>query len=159
MGYPGAAMQPKFATLDGRLQHQDELDACIEQWTLGLDKYTLTETCQAAGICALPVQSSQDRLQHDPQLRYREQYRSMPHPMLGEHALQNAPFKLSRTPARNTSAGPLIGEHTLEVAQELLNLTREQVIDGFTDGTFWPSERERMPYMDAYLAPQQEPST
>ena len=65
---------PKFTTVAGRLQHQEELDDQIEAWSMTLGKYELTERCQAAGVRALPVQSAEDRVEHDPQLRHREMY-------------------------------------------------------------------------------------
>ncbi|MEM7289520.1 MAG: CoA transferase [Pseudomonadota bacterium] len=58
MGDPDWARQDKFATLDGRLEHQAELDQEIRKWTTGLDKYAVTERCQAAGVKAMPVQDS-----------------------------------------------------------------------------------------------------
>ena len=53
MGAPSWAMSAKFATVTGRLQHQEELDSGIEAWTLTLGKYEVTERCQAAGVRAL----------------------------------------------------------------------------------------------------------
>ena len=67
-----------------------------------LGKYELTERCQEAGVRALPVQSAEDRVEHDPQLRHRQMYLAMEHPALGLHKVQNAPFKLSETPRRIT---------------------------------------------------------
>ena len=32
MGYPAWANAPKFATLAGRLQHQEEMDEGLEAW-------------------------------------------------------------------------------------------------------------------------------
>src|SRR5207249_4153020 len=55
MGAPSWATSPKFATVAERLQHQEELDECIEAWSMTLGKYELTERCQAAGLRALPV--------------------------------------------------------------------------------------------------------
>ena len=43
----------------------------------------VTERCQAAGVRALPVQSAEDRVEHDPQLRHREMYLPIEHPALG----------------------------------------------------------------------------
>src|SRR5207248_6037616 len=102
----------RFATVTGRLAHQEELDEHIEAWTVMLGKYEVTERCQAAGVRALPVQSAEDRVEHDPQLRHREMYLAMEHPALGPHKVQNAPFKLSETPAFNSVPSPLIGQHT-----------------------------------------------
>src|ERR1700758_4005175 len=112
MGAPSWASEDKFATVAGRLQHQQELDEHIERWTKTLGKYAVTEQCQAAGVRALPVQSAEDRVEHDPQLRQREMYLPMEHPALGPHKVQNAPFKLSKTPAANSLPSPMIGEHT-----------------------------------------------
>jgi crotonobetainyl-CoA:carnitine CoA-transferase CaiB-like acyl-CoA transferase len=133
------------------LQQQEELDDKIEAWSMTLGKYELTERCQAAGVRALPVQSAEDRVEHDPQLRHREMYLSMEHPALGRHKVQNAPFKLSETPASNHLPSPLIGQHTKEIVQGLLGYSHEELRAGFADGTFWPTKRARFPYMEEML--------
>ena len=97
---------PKFATLAGRLQHQEELDEHIEAWSMTLGKYELTERCQAAGVRALPVQSAEDRVEHDPQLRHRQMYLPMEHPALGvaqgaERAVQTLGNAGVQSPAKS----------------------------------------------------------
>ncbi|MGD9803473.1 MAG: CoA transferase, partial [Hyphomicrobiaceae bacterium] len=151
MGAPAWAGDAKFATLTGRLEHQDELDKLIETWTETLGKYELTERCQAAGVRSLPVQSAEDRVENDPQLRDRGMYLELDHPALGRHKVQNAPFKMSKTPAYNHSASPRIGEHTRDVLEGLLGFSREDLQAGFDDGTFWPVKRARFPYQDDML--------
>lgn len=151
MGSPEWATAEKLATVAGRLEHQDELDEQIEAWTATLGKYELTELCQAAGVRALPVQSAEDRVENDPQLRERGMYLTLDHPALGRHKVQNAPFKLSETPVFNHAASPLIGEHTRDVVEGLLGLSREELRAGFEDGTFWPVKRARFPYQEDML--------
>jgi crotonobetainyl-CoA:carnitine CoA-transferase CaiB-like acyl-CoA transferase len=151
MGAPAWAVDEKFVTLAGRLAHQDELDGRIESWTSTLGKYELTERCQSAGVRALPVQSAEDRVENDPQLRERGMYRELDHAALGRHKVQNAPFKLSETPAYNHSASPLIGEHTREIVEGLLGFSHEELRAGFEDGTFWPVKRVRFPYQEDML--------
>ena len=151
MGTPPWAISPKFATMAGRLEHQEELDAHIESWSMTLEKYALTERCQAAGVRALPVQSAADRVEHDPQLRHRDMYLPMEHPALGTREVQNAPFKMSETPAFNHLPGPLIGQHTREIVEGLLGYSHEDLRAGFADGTFWPTQRPRFPYMEEML--------
>ena len=141
-----------LATLAGRLEHQEELDRGIAAWSIGLDKYELTERCQAAGVRALPVQSAEDRVEHDPQLAHRRMYQPLEHPALGTYEVQNAPFQLSATPAFNHSPSPMIGQHTAEIMEGLLGFTREEVRAGFTDGTFWPTKRPRLAYIEEMLA-------
>jgi crotonobetainyl-CoA:carnitine CoA-transferase CaiB-like acyl-CoA transferase len=151
MGSPAWAGAAKFATVAGRLQHQEELDDGIELWTATLNKYELTECCQAAGVRALPVQSAEDRVEHDPQLRHREMYLPIEHPVLGAYNVQNAPFKMSETPASNHLPSPLIGEHTREIVEGLLGYSHDELRAGFADGTFWPTKRAKFPYMEEML--------
>ena len=151
MGSPSWAVSPKFAAVGGRLQHQDELDEKIEAWSKTLGKYELTERCQAAGIRALPVQSAEDRVEHDPQLSHREMYLPMEHSALGLHKVQNAPFKLSETPVFNHLPSPLIGQHTREIVEGLLGYSHEELRAGFAEGTFWPTNRTRFSYMEEML--------
>jgi crotonobetainyl-CoA:carnitine CoA-transferase CaiB-like acyl-CoA transferase len=152
MGGPSWATMPKFTTLAGRLQHQGELDEYIETWSMTLGKYELTQRCQEGGVRALPVQSAEDRVEHDPQLHHRQMYLPMEHPALGSRKVQNAPFKLSETPAFNHLPSPLIGQHTQEIVEGLLGYTHEELRAGFADGTLWPTKRPRFPYMEEMLA-------
>jgi benzylsuccinate CoA-transferase BbsF subunit len=151
MEAPSWAGVDKFATVTGRLEHQEELDEQIEAWTRTLGKYEVTERCQAAGVRALPVQSAEDRVEHDPQLREREMYLDLEHPSLGRYKVQNAPFKLSETPTTNFLPSPMIGEHTREIVEGLLGFSHEELRDGFADGTFWPTKRPRFPYQEEML--------
>lgn len=147
MGNPDWAGSAKFTTLKGRLENQDELDQQVEAWTRTLGKYELTQLCQQTGVRAMPVQSAEDRVEHDPQLRDRGMYTAMTHPTLGSHLVQNAPFRLSDTPAFNHSPGPLIGQHTQEIVEGLLGCSRDELRAGFADGTFWPTTRKPFDYM------------
>lgn len=151
MGEPAWAADARFATVAGRLEHQEELDTRIEAWSMTLGKYELTERCQAAGVRAMPVQSAEDRVEHDPQLRARGMYREMEHPALGRHKVQNAPFVLSETPAFNHAPSPMIGEHTREIVEGLLGFSHEELRAGFEDGTFWPEKRPRFAYQEEML--------
>ena len=149
MGAPTWANGEKFATLEGRLEHQEEMDQGIEAWTNTLGKYEIMERCQVAGVSAMPVQNSQDRVDNDPHLRHREMYRDVEHPALGTWPLQNAPFKMSETPAFNSRSGPLIGGHNKEVLEGLLGISHEELVNGFEDGTFWPKDlsKDDYPYL------------
>ncbi|MFT6581744.1 MAG: crotonobetainyl-CoA:carnitine CoA-transferase CaiB-like acyl-CoA transferase [Alphaproteobacteria bacterium] len=151
MGSPSWATDEKFASLPGRLRHQTELDENIEAWTLTLDKYAVMEKCQAAGIGAMPVQSPQDRVENDPQLDHRDMFTEMDHPVLGRRKFQNAPFKMSETPAVNTSAAPLIGGHIQEVLEGMLGLSHDDVVAGLQNNIFWPKALPKFDYIDAII--------
>jgi crotonobetainyl-CoA:carnitine CoA-transferase CaiB-like acyl-CoA transferase len=151
MGRPVWAMGAKFEALTGRLQHQEELDEGIERWTLSLNKYELTEKCQAVGVRAMPVQSSEDRVERDPQLKARAMYTELEHPLLGRRKVQGVPFKLSKTPAVVHRPAPLIGQHTRQVLQELLGLHLDEIRAGYSDGTLWPKGMPLYSYVEEAL--------
>ena len=150
MGSPAWA-DGRFDTIDGRLEHQEDMDEHIEKWTRTMGKYELTEKCQAAGIRAMAVQSSQDRVENDPQLRHRDMYVPMDHPMLGPWKFQNAPFKLSKSPARIANPPPLIGQHNREVLEDLLGVTHDDLLNGYENGVLWPTTMDRYPYIEEAL--------
>lgn len=152
MGTPAWATAASFQTLRGRLEHQEALDQGIEQWTQTQEKYTLTTQCQAAGVRAMAVQSPEDRVEHDPQLRARGFYTEMEHPLLGRRKIQGIPFKHSQSPAEIYRPAPLIGQHTREVLEELLGLSLQEIRDGYADGTFWPPQTPLYPYIEEALA-------
>ena len=148
MGSPPWASDGKYDGLDGRIKYQEEMDQGIESWTRTLDKYELAATCQASGVRAMPVQSSEDRVEHDPQLRQRGMYTELDHPVLGRRKLQNAPFKLSRSPPAVRSPAPLIGQHNRQVLEGLLGLSHQEVLDGYEEGTLWPRGTPKHPYLE-----------
>ena len=51
----------------------------------------------------------------------------------------------------NSLPSPMIGEHTREIVEGLLGLSREDLRAGFADGTFWPTQRPRFPYQEEML--------
>ena len=154
MGSPQWASDSKFSSLAGRIDHQEELDQGIQAWTETIEKYQLMELCQISGVPAMPVQSTEDRVDHDPQLRHRELYSELDHPVIGQYKFQNAPFKLSETPAVNISPAPMIGQHNQEIFEGLLGLTHDAFVAGYEDGTFWPNSLDRYPYMDEMIKSQ-----
>ena len=151
MGRPGWATEAKFGNLSGRLQHQEQLDAGIERWTQTLEKYELTEKCQAIGVRAMPVQSAEDRVERDPQLNARGMYPELEHALLGRRKVQSVPFKHSKTPAAVHRPAPLIGQHTRQVLEQLLGLSLDDIRAGYTDGTFWPKGMPLASYVEEVL--------
>ena len=152
MGNPSWASDERFATLESRLEHQDELDALIEAWTRVLGKYDVMTACQQMGIAASAVQSSEDRFENDPQLAERGMYRELDHPELGRFAVQGAPFSMSGSRTDNRSAAPRIGADNRALFVDELGLSEADFRSAYEDGTFWPSDSPRHAYIDEMLA-------
>lgn len=137
MGEPAWAADAKFATLEGRLQHQDELDEHIGAWTADREDYAVMMTLQAAGVPAGVCQKPGDRFESDEQLKARDWWTTMPHAEMGERSeFDGITPRLSSTPGQNRTASPLIGEHTLEVMCDLLGMTNEEFAEYEEMGVF-----------------------
>jgi crotonobetainyl-CoA:carnitine CoA-transferase CaiB-like acyl-CoA transferase len=127
MGSPEWANDPNYATVTGRLAHQDKLDAQIQAWTETQNKHEVAARLQAAGVPAGAVQSAQDRLEKDPQLAARGLYVELEHAEQGRRLFEGVPVKLSATPGRLKRPAPLIGEHNDYVYRELLGLSEAEI--------------------------------
>ena len=141
------AQDERYSTLNGRLEHQEELDQRIQEWTVKLDKYDVMEVCARAGVPAAPVQGPDDRLDRDPQLKARDHYVPHTHPVIGTFPLQSAPWHYEKTPTPVPAPGPLCGVDNVEVLVGMLGLDPEELRAGYEDGTFWPQSVPVEPYL------------
>jgi benzylsuccinate CoA-transferase BbsF subunit len=125
LGDPDWARDERFATHAGRKQHENELEQRLTEWTLQRTAEETMETLQAAGVPAGVVQNARDCL-NDAHLQERGYYVYLEHPEAGRTAYDGSGFRLSKTPARFTSAAPCLGEHNYQVATEILGVTPEE---------------------------------
>jgi len=128
MGEPSWCGDPRFATLESRVTNADALDALVEGWTSGLERYEAMEQLQAAGVPAGVVQDAADRLERDPQLAARGHFTMLGNSDVAPMPLEGVPFRMSATPPDTGGAihrgPPLLGEDTDEVLEEILGMGR-----------------------------------
>ena len=136
MGDPDWAEDARFATNEARVQHQDDLDTHIEEWTSTREDYDVMCALQAAGIRAGAVQKASDRFERDPQLAARDWWHVLPHDELGDCNYDGVVPKLSRTPGSLRNASPLLGEHTHEVMREVLGMNDDEIAENEMAGVF-----------------------
>ena len=138
MGSPPWALEPRFATVATRVEHADELDALVEAWTSGRDRYDVMELLQRAGVPAGVVQDAADRLERDPQLAARGHYTRLGNAEVDELPLEGVPFRMSATPphtgGRLRRGPPCLGEDNEAVLGELLGMSAEDVATLAADG-------------------------
>ena len=144
MGSPAWADEPAFATLLQRLEHQEELDRRIQEWTIDLNKYEVMDRLQAAGVPSAPVQSMVDRVENDPQLQHRGAFATQAeHPVIGRRIYEGMPMRLEQAPWAIWRHGPLIGQDNDYVLRDVLGLTAEEVDGNDAEGVFWPRNMVR----------------
>lgn len=128
-GDPAWCREPEFEGNAARVEHQDELDRRIGEWTRGQDARSLMVRLQGLGIPAGMVQNAQDRMEDDPQLRERSAYSELVSAELGKAVHETPAPKLSRTPGDLRMPPPLFGEHSSYVLQELLGLSDDEIAE------------------------------
>lgn len=126
MGHPAWTHEARFDTQQGRLQHVDELDRLLADWTTQHTPEEVMHLLQEVGVAAGVVQNAQDLLEHDPQLRHRGHYWQLNHPVTGPTFYMGPAFDLSATPAMLRPA-PCLGQHNAYVYGQLLGMSEAEI--------------------------------
>ncbi len=133
IGNPAWSNDPKFATLLARKENEEELDRLIEEWTINHSAEEVMSMMQAAGVAAGMLETGEDLLEHDPQLRHRHYFWELDHPEVGKYMAYRPSFLLSKSPYELWSA-PLLGEHTEYVLKEVLGMSDEEIAELAIEG-------------------------
>ncbi|MFC1970569.1 CaiB/BaiF CoA transferase family protein [Chloroflexota bacterium] len=135
IGNPAWTKEPRFATLLGRKENEDEMNRLVEEWTINFTPGEVMERMQKAGVPSGIVQSSPDLLE-DPQLKSRNALWMMNHQELGEFPCLGQPFKLSKTPSGLRMPANLFGEHNEYVYREILGMPQDEFDELLVTGCF-----------------------
>jgi benzylsuccinate CoA-transferase BbsF subunit len=119
---------PRFTDILSRKENEDELDRLVEEWTMNLSPEEVMQIMQKAGIASGVVETSEDIVDKDPQLKYRQTFLALEHPALGTCNHWSWPAKLSKTPAVVRRA-PLLGEHNEYICAKVLDMSDKEFIE------------------------------
>ena len=123
------ATDDRFATLLGRRRHEDELNSMLSDWTASFDAASLAVHLQSVGVAASLVHDGEDMCEHDEHLAQRGFYEYLDHPETDISLYDGPIVKLHGTPGYLASPAPLFGEHTYEVATEVLEYSPDEVAE------------------------------
>jgi CoA:oxalate CoA-transferase len=126
IGLPDLAADQRFQTNAGRSQYVDILENILQSiFSLHPAQYWL-ERLSASGIPCGPVNNI-GAVARDPQVIYRKMLTAIPHSTKGRWQVANTPFKLSDSATGPSGPSPLLGEHTRQVLQHILNLSDQEL--------------------------------
>jgi crotonobetainyl-CoA:carnitine CoA-transferase CaiB-like acyl-CoA transferase len=105
----------------------DRIDKELASWSARRTLDDALAVLRGAGVPAEPVAWPYD-LDQDEQLRARDFYEEVDHPVVGRQRYPGWPMRLSGGPTRwYRSPAPLLGQHTEEVLREELGLNEEEL--------------------------------
>jgi benzylsuccinate CoA-transferase BbsF subunit len=119
LGAPEWMRDDELKTLPGREARQDAIEARLAQETGRYSAAELVARLQAHGVAAAKVATSAD-VTSDPQLLARRYWHHVPHAEMGSVLVNLPPFRAVGEERVAPGPPPLLGEHTVEVASELL---------------------------------------
>ncbi|MDQ8728216.1 CoA transferase [Bradyrhizobium sp. LHD-71] len=125
IGHETLAVDPRYATRDGRVQHEEELMALIRREFLQRSTAEWVERLTNADVLHAPIRSYDDLLQ-DQEMRdlgYLDWMRQGG--IDAEVPIPNIPGTLRATAYGSLSASPRVGQHSREVLAELGVAERE----------------------------------
>ena len=123
------AADDRFSTLLGRRRNGGALDQSISAWTSSQEAAPLAVRLQSVGVAASLVHDAEDMCEHDGHLAERGYYEYLDHPETGLSLYDGPIVGLHDTPGYLASPAPLFGEHTFEVATEVLGYSAEEVAE------------------------------
>ena len=114
---------PEFSTAGGRADNVEKLDGLFQSWLSERTKEEVYHLAQAQGLPFGFIATAPDMLT-SPQLKAREFFVDVEHPVAGKMPYPGAPFIMSKTPFSVTRA-PLLGEHNEELLQRCHSVGNE----------------------------------
>jgi crotonobetainyl-CoA:carnitine CoA-transferase CaiB-like acyl-CoA transferase len=127
MGRDDMAGDQRLATNAGRVEHEEEIDEAIAQWTGSLDAEQALALLEEARVPSGPIYSIADMMV-DPHFIARG--------LFEEVEVNGRPLKipamvpkLSDTPGRTEWPGPEVGAHNREIYEDLLGLSPSEIED------------------------------
>jgi len=121
---PELGSDARFASLEGRLDHSDALDAAIADWTRARAASVAERILQGAGVPAHAVVHG-GNAGDEPQLRGH--FIEAAHAIRGRALVESTRYRLSRSPARVERAGPTIGQDNHAVLHDLLGYDHARI--------------------------------
>jgi crotonobetainyl-CoA:carnitine CoA-transferase CaiB-like acyl-CoA transferase len=130
------ASHPDFATNADRVQNRPALENLLSEIFAHRPADEWLEKLREAGVPCSLVQTFPEVVNH-PQASVRNMFPTIEHSAAGSHRVTGSPVKLSETPGRVGAGAPILGMHTCETLQTILNLSEDEIDQMVSDGVLF----------------------
>ena len=129
MGQPSLALDPRFATAAQRLEHRDELDSMVAQWTRPQANSAVMHLLQSVGVATTPAASIAETYD-DPHHTFRRQRADiLTNEVANEDLLFGFPWRMSATPGTIRRLGKPVGHDNARFYPEMLGISPSRFAD------------------------------
>ncbi|MBL7498700.1 CoA transferase [Frankia sp. CNm7] len=135
---------PDLETVDGRRRRADEISAHLGAWTRERSDREVMAHLQAYGVPAGYMMYPVD-IAEDPHLLARNYPIGFEQPGTGYLILEGGAFRSDVLPAPDLSPAPVLGEHTREVAADILRLGGDEIDRLVGTGALFASSEAAQP--------------
>lgn len=126
IGADWLAEDPRFADLEARQKHRDELNAIMEQHLAKASADDWLEIFKIEDIAAAKV-ATLDEVAGDPQVRHQKMILTLEHPLGGQIKLVGNPIKMPSVPADDFTPPPTLDQHRHQILSGLLGYSDEKI--------------------------------
>lgn len=127
IGRSDMAADERLADNAGRVEHEQEIDDVLSDWTAGLDSKEALKVLDGAEVPSSPIYAVDDMYQ-DQHFHARNMFER---PSNGDSSVDIPSMhpKLSATPGCTQWSGPKLGAHTDEILQQLLEYSPDKIAE------------------------------
>ena len=142
MNDPELALDPRFRTQLGRMQHRQDIVGKVAALAKRFKRDDLLERLERADVPAAPIYD-QKQVFDDAQIRHRGMVVEAPHDEAGSLRMVANPIRFAEHPIGTYRAPPSIGEHTRVVLRERLALSDTEIDALIAEGIVSEAARSR----------------
>lgn len=127
IGKPEMATDPRYDTLEHRMERRAEVIAIVEEWLQTFPtRYQPLAMLEQAHILSAPVLDTPG-VMNDPHTIARQALGEIDQPGIGKLRLPVAPFRFSEATVKIPGRAPLLGEHNEIVLKEVLGYPQSRI--------------------------------
>jgi CoA:oxalate CoA-transferase len=116
----------RFKTNVLRTRNRDPLIRILEEALKQRTTPAWLDVLQRSDVPCSPIHSI-EQITRDPVVAHRQMLATVQQPGVGQVKIAGSPFRMSRTPGQVYAHAPLLGEHTIEVLQDVLHYSDDSI--------------------------------
>jgi crotonobetainyl-CoA:carnitine CoA-transferase CaiB-like acyl-CoA transferase len=141
MGRDDLLRDPRFTSKALRVQHIEETDSLISEWT---SRHTKAEAGRIFSKHKVPAAPVRDLIEvtNDPHMHARGMLEWIDHPQFGRIVVPNSPLRIHGADLVPSEPSPRLGQHNHEILAGMLSMSADEIARLETEGTIGKPQAE-----------------